>query len=113
MPVRFKRIETTNYGPPKVMPQFKDADELMKRLRTSKKLKGVLDSVEITAVTIRERAADRAIEACKEGYGPDRILFMVSTERILSNPLNRHPGNVCDASCSQRPCLVPEFREVL
>ena len=75
----FKRIELTNFGNPKGMPQFKDADELMKRVKNSKKLKSVIDDVELTAVTIRERAADRAIEAFKEGYGPDRILFMVST----------------------------------
>ncbi|MBW1990445.1 MAG: pyruvate carboxyltransferase [Deltaproteobacteria bacterium] len=75
----FTRIETTNYGPPKLMPQFADADELMKRLRTSKKVKDKLDDVEITCITIRERAAARAIEARKAGVGPDRILFMVST----------------------------------
>ncbi|MDH3358461.1 MAG: pyruvate carboxyltransferase, partial [Desulfobacteraceae bacterium] len=32
-----------------------------------------------TAITIRERAVERTIQARKEGYGPDRILFMVST----------------------------------
>jgi len=34
----FKRLEVTNFGSPASMPQFKDADELMKRLRGSKKL---------------------------------------------------------------------------
>jgi hydroxymethylglutaryl-CoA lyase len=33
----------------------------------------------LTAITIRERAVQRAIEARKEGWGPDRILLMVST----------------------------------
>ena len=75
----FKHIEVTNFGNPRGMPQFKDADELLKRLRTSKKIKDLIDSVSITTVTIRERAVDRAIEAKKEGYGPDRILLMVST----------------------------------
>jgi hydroxymethylglutaryl-CoA lyase len=75
----FKRIEVTNYGSPKGMPQFKDADELMKRLRGSKKVGNLLPEVEITAITIRERAVDRAIQARREGYGPDRVLFMVST----------------------------------
>jgi hydroxymethylglutaryl-CoA lyase len=28
----FKRVEVTNFGNPRGMPQFKDADELMKRL---------------------------------------------------------------------------------
>jgi hydroxymethylglutaryl-CoA lyase len=75
----FKKIEVTNTGNPKGMPQFKDADEVLKGIRNSKLLKGKLDDVEITAVTIRERAIERAIEAKKEGYGPDRILLMVST----------------------------------
>lgn len=78
-----KRLELTNFGNPKRMPQFKDADELFKRVRNSKKLKkaGVnWDEIELTAVTIRERSVDRAIEAKKEGYGPDRILMMVSTD---------------------------------
>lgn len=75
----FKHLEVTNLGNPKGMPQFRDADEVLKGIRNSKKIKHLLDDVSITAVTIRERAAERAIEAKKEGYGPDRILFMVST----------------------------------
>ena len=75
----FKRIEVTNFGSPKGMPQFKDADELMKRLHGSKKVGHHLKDVELTAITIRERAVERAIQARREGYGPDRILFMVST----------------------------------
>ena len=75
----FKHIEITNFGNPKGMPQFKDADELMKQLRSSKKVADLIDKVSITAITIRERSIERAIEAKKEGYGPDRILLMVST----------------------------------
>lgn len=75
----FKRIEVTNFGNPKGMPQFKDADDLMKRLHASKKVADQVKDVELTCITIRERAVDRAIQAKQEGYGPDRILFMVST----------------------------------
>lgn len=75
----FKRIEVTNFGNPLGMPQFKDADELMKRLRGSKKVGHLLKDVEITCITIREKAVERAVEARKEGCGPDRVLFMVST----------------------------------
>jgi hydroxymethylglutaryl-CoA lyase len=75
----FKRIEVTNFGNPKGMPQFKDADELMQRLYKSKKVGHLVEDTELTAVTIRERSVDRAIQAKKDGYGPDRILFMVST----------------------------------
>jgi hydroxymethylglutaryl-CoA lyase len=75
----FKRIEVTNFGNPKAMPQFRDADELMKKIRGSRSIGHLLKDVEITAITIREKAAERAIAARKEGWGPDRILFMVST----------------------------------
>lgn len=78
-----KRIELTNLGNPKNMPQFRDAEELLKRIRTDKRFSraGIdMNEVEITAVTIRESAVDRAIELKKQGYGPDRILMMVSTD---------------------------------
>jgi len=75
----FKHLEVTNFGNPKGMPQFKDADDMFKLIRKSKKVKHLIDDVSLTAVTIRERAIDRAIQAKKDGYGPDRILLMVST----------------------------------
>ncbi|MBW1980276.1 MAG: pyruvate carboxyltransferase [Deltaproteobacteria bacterium] len=75
----FKRIEVTNFGNPKRMPQFADADELLQLLSSSKIVADRLQDVEITAITIRERAVERAIECRRQGYGPDRILFMVST----------------------------------
>lgn len=39
----------------------------------------LLEDVELTCITIREKAVERAIQARKDGFGPDRILFMVST----------------------------------
>ncbi|MBM3303016.1 MAG: pyruvate carboxyltransferase, partial [Deltaproteobacteria bacterium] len=78
-----RHLEVTNFGNPISMPQFKDADELFKQLRNSKKIPraGInWDDVTLTAITIREKAVDRAIQAKKDGYGPDRILMMVSTD---------------------------------
>lgn len=75
----FKHIEVTNFGNPSGMPQFKDADEIMKKIRKSKTIAHLINGVSLTGVTIREKAIERAIEARKEGWGPDRILLMVST----------------------------------
>lgn len=75
----FRHIEVTNFGNPSGMPQFKDADDLFKRLRKSKAIAHLQNEVSLTAITIREKAIERAIEARKEGWGPDRILLMVST----------------------------------
>ena len=75
----YRRIEVTNLGNPKGMPQFADADTLLEEIRTSKRIAKHAGDLELTAITIRERAVDRAIELKKEGVGPDRILMMVST----------------------------------
>ena len=75
----FKRLEVTNLGNPAGMPQFADAEQLLQGIHSSKWVRDKLRDVELTAVTIRERAAERAFEARQKGWGPDRILFMVST----------------------------------
>ena len=78
-----RKVELTNLGNPANMPQFKDAEELLSRVRQSKNIAraGIdINDVELTCVTIRESAVDRAIELKKKGVGPDRILMMVSTD---------------------------------
>lgn len=70
----FKRLEATNFANPRYVPQFRDAHEVMKRIDKEKR-KGV----EITAVTITDRGIKEAVKARQEGYGPDRILNMIST----------------------------------
>ncbi len=75
----FRHVEVTNFGNPRGMPQFADAEELFRLIRTSKRVRDIVDEAELTAITIRERAVDRAIAARQAGYGPDRILMMVST----------------------------------
>ena len=64
----FKHIELTNLGNPKGMPQFKDSDEILKSLRNSKTVAHLINGVSLTAVTIREKAIERAIQARKEGW---------------------------------------------
>lgn len=81
-----RNIEVTNLGNPLAMPQFSDAEDLLAHLRSEKFVqraakRGIdMADVTLTAITIRERAVDRAIELKKEGRGPDRVLMMVSTE---------------------------------
>ena len=75
----FKKLEVTNFGHPRAMPQFQDAEELFNALYQSSRVKDLLDQVELTAITINKRAVERAIEAKKRGAGPHRILQMVST----------------------------------
>ncbi len=100
----YRRIEVTNLGNPKGMPQFADAGALLKEIRTSKRIAKHIAEVELTAITIRERAVDSAIELKKEGYGPDRILMMVSTSasHMKKNSGLDHAGYWAEAERSIR-----------
>jgi len=81
-----RHIEVTNLGNPHAMPQFKDAEELFAHLRGDRfkrrcEREGFhSEDICFTAVAIREKAVDRAIELKQKGVGPDRVLMMVSTE---------------------------------
>lgn len=79
----FTRLEISNLANPVFLPQFRDIEELFKRVRDSRRLsrKGInFNDIELTAVAIRETGVDRAVAAKKEGWGPDRIGMMVSTD---------------------------------
>ncbi|MCP4667953.1 MAG: pyruvate carboxyltransferase, partial [Deltaproteobacteria bacterium] len=81
-----RRMEVTNLGNPRIMPQFKDAEEVLKGVHDDifkKRLakRGINhEDIEWTAVTIREPSVDRAIRLKDQGIGPDRVLMMVSTD---------------------------------
>ncbi|MFZ5651776.1 MAG: pyruvate carboxyltransferase, partial [Bacillota bacterium] len=45
----FRRLEVTNLGNPKGMPQFADGDKLLKLIRNSKRVREKLHEVELTA----------------------------------------------------------------
>jgi len=81
-----KRIEATNLGNPRVMPQFRDAEEVLRGVRDEVFVnrlskRGIqAEEIEWTAITIREPSVDRAIRLKEEGRGPDRVLMMVSTD---------------------------------
>jgi len=81
-----REIEVTNLGNPESIPQFRDAEKVLTYFRGDRFKKNCerrgINPAELTftAVTIREKAVDTAIELRKRGVGPDRILMMVSTD---------------------------------
>ena len=58
----FKRIEVTNFGNPRGMPQFADADKLMESLYTSKLVADHIEDVETTDETPEVETADESSE---------------------------------------------------
>ncbi|RJR53878.1 MAG: pyruvate carboxyltransferase [Desulfobacteraceae bacterium] len=81
-----RRMEATNLGNPHIMPQFRDAEDVLRAIRSESfnqrlRKRGIDPAgIEWTAITIRESAVDRAIKLKEEGHGPDRVLMMVSTD---------------------------------
>ena len=92
-----RNIEVTNLGNPFLMPQFRDAEELLTHLRSDRfkqrcAKKGVnYDDITFTAITIREGAVNRAVALREKGIGPDRLLMMVPPRKsiILQTPVRR------------------------
>ena len=83
----FQHVEISNFGHPKFLPQFKDAEELLGRLFNSERVGSMLKQnggdVTLCCITINEQACDRALDyKAKNGVGPDFILQMVSTDEV-------------------------------
>jgi hydroxymethylglutaryl-CoA lyase len=74
----FRRLEVTNFANPARLPQFADAEELLRLIRTRRSVARFLPEVELSAVAINRTAVDRAVAARGEGLGPDRIVMVVS-----------------------------------
>jgi hydroxymethylglutaryl-CoA lyase len=98
-----KHIEVTNLGNPYLMPQFADAEEVLAHLRSDRFKRrcergGIdLGQVVITAVTVREKAVDRAIALKERGIGPDRVLMLTSTDE--------------EHQFAETGCTLPEYWE--
>lgn len=73
----FSRVEATSYSHPKYVPQFADADEV---LRQVKRVPGVRFKATCPNLT----AVQRAIVALEAGYGPEEISLLVSASESHS-----------------------------
>lgn len=70
----FTHIEVTSFSNPKRIPQFRDAEEVLKGI---KRRPGMTYQV----VTMNETAIRRAVETKQKGYGPDKVVAMISTSQ--------------------------------
>lgn len=104
----FRHMEVTNFANPRSLPQFADAEDILRRVRTSKVVKHLVDSVELTAITINKAAVTRAIEAKKAGFGPDRILMLVSVSEAYQK---KNSGMSVEASWKMAEECIPLARD--
>ncbi len=76
----FKKIEVTSFAHPKYLPQFADAEEVLKGIDR-------LPGVEFRAIVTTKRGMERAIAAKEAGYGVHEIAMVLSASEAynLSN----------------------------
>lgn len=68
----FRKVEVTSLSNPRYVPQFRDAEEVLKKIERKQE-------VTYTVVAVSSYAVNKAIEYCNAGYGPTEIGAMIST----------------------------------
>ncbi len=86
--VGFKKIEVTNFAHPKMLPQFHDAEEVLKRINRK-------PGVDFRAIVTNEAGMKRCVEAKEKGYGVEEVAFVISASEPhnLANVRMTHAEN--------------------
>ena len=66
-----RSIEVTSFAHPRYLPQFSDAEEVLKRVRRA-------PGVALLAFVPNEKGLERCLEFCERGYAPDAVGSVVS-----------------------------------
>lgn len=79
----FARIEATSFTHPGNVPQFTDADEILRGIRRA-------PNVSYKATCVNLRSVERALAAADAGYGPDEIsVILMASEGLLKKAFKR------------------------
>lgn len=86
--VGFKKIEAVSFAHPKYLPQFADAEEVLRQIPRR-------EGVRYRAIVANMRALERCIEAKKKGFGVDEVAFVIAASEPynLANVKMTHPEN--------------------
>jgi len=78
--IGFKRIEATSFAHPKLIKQFADSLEVLKGIKRPKE-------VTFIAIIPNDKALDRLLDACNQGYGVQEITAIISAseDHLLAN----------------------------
>lgn len=100
----FRRIEITSFSHPGQVPQFADADEVLKRVPRR-------PGVRFKATCPNPRAVQRALDARAAGYGPEEISLLVSateghSRRNLRRSRDEQWANVAEMATLGRGAFV-------
>ncbi|MDD5095757.1 MAG: hypothetical protein PHV74_15495 [Dehalococcoidia bacterium] len=76
----YKTIEVANFGHPKILPQSRDAEDIMKKVWALEPVKK--GEVKLKCYGMNARAFERAAQAKQAGYGPHLMAFTISAEDL-------------------------------
>jgi len=80
MKAGYKKMEVTNFGVPRYLPQTADAEEMLKRISELQSVKENKPELKVYCMT--KRAFERAAECAQQGYPPTSAAFTISTEDL-------------------------------
>jgi len=81
----FSRIEATSFTHPGNVPQFTDADEVLRGIQRTAETR-------YKATCVNLKSVQRALAAADAGYGPDEIsVIMVASDGLLKKAFKRSP----------------------
>jgi hydroxymethylglutaryl-CoA lyase len=97
----YKVIEVTNFGHPRLLPQSRDAEEVLKRVSELDSVKK--NNVHLKCYGMTRRALERAAECAQKGYPPTSVAFTISTEDLHGR---RNSGRTREEYFEDIPDLV-------
>jgi hydroxymethylglutaryl-CoA lyase len=74
----YRNIEVTNFAHPKLLPQCRDAEEVMKQVSALDSVKQ--NNVHLKCYGMTLKAFERAAQCAQSGYGPHYMAFTISAE---------------------------------
>ncbi|MBN2568100.1 MAG: hypothetical protein JXB42_01585 [Deltaproteobacteria bacterium] len=76
----YKKIEVTNFSHPVLMPQSRDAEEMMYQVYNLQSVRENKPELKVYGMTVP--AFERIAECCQKGFGPDSVAFTISAEDL-------------------------------
>ncbi len=73
----FKHMELGTFAHPAFVPQFRDLEDVLKKVKRR-------PDIEYICITLSKKAVERAAEAKKQGYGPELIEIVVAMDEELN-----------------------------
>lgn len=102
----YTTFETCNFGHPRLLPQSRDAEEVLKELWQLEPVKQ--GKVHLKAYGMTKKAFERAAEIKQKGYGPHSLAFTISAEDLHGR---RNAGRTREEYFEDIPDMVKTARE--